>query len=167
MGGNLVINSVLRGHPLLSGVIASSPMLRTAFEPPSWKKFAARYIGRLFPGMPLTNEVKARDLSRDEEVVRKYRTDPLVHDRLTLRFYEVLLAGAWAIEHAAELSIPMLIMHGDSDRITSLEASRAFAERAGDFCTLKVWEGYYHEIHNEPGKEQVLDYVSDWLDSRL
>ncbi|MDI6809647.1 MAG: lysophospholipase [Candidatus Eisenbacteria bacterium] len=166
MGGNLVINHALRRHPLLRGVIASSPMLRTVFEPPSWKKLLARYIGRLLPAMPLTNEVKARDLSRDEEIIRKYKTDPLVHDRLTLRFYKVLQAGTWAIEHAAELSMPMLIMHGDSDRITSLQASRTFAERAGDSCTLKVWEGYYHEVHNEPGKEQVLDYVAGWLASR-
>lgn len=163
MGGNLVINYALRREAGIAGVVASSPMLRTSFQPPYWKAFIGKYLRPVLPLLPLYNEVRAKDLSRDPEVVRAYENDPLVHDRLTLRFYDVLLAGEWAIHHAGDLRVPTLIMHGDSDRVTSLEASREFSGRAGDKCTLKVWEGFYHEIHNEPGRERTFDYLTEWL----
>jgi alpha-beta hydrolase superfamily lysophospholipase len=68
------------------------------------------------------------------------------------------------LEHAAEFPLPLLLMHGDGDRITSAEASREFAARLGERCTLKIWPGLYHEIHNEPDQRQVLAYLSAWLD---
>ena len=163
MGGNLVINYALRREAGIAGAIASSPMLRTAFQPPYWKTFIGKYLRPILPLLPLYNEVRAEDLPRDPDVVHAYKNDPLVHDRLTLRFYDVLLAGEWAIRHAAELTVPTLIMHGDRDRVTSLEASREFSTGAGDICTLKVWEGFYHEIHNEPDKERAFDYLIEWL----
>jgi hypothetical protein len=51
-------------------------------------------------------------------------------------------------------------------RITSAQASREFAAQAGDLCTLKIWDGLYHEIHNEPEKEQVFAYLLEWLESK-
>ena len=163
MGGNLVINHALRRKSGIAGVIASSPMLRTAFEPPRWKRLLGKYLRSILPLLPLRNEIRAADLSRDPRVVHAYESDPLVHDRLTLRFYDVILAGEWAIRHASNMEVPALIMHGDSDRVTSSEASREFSVRAGDICTYMVWEGFYHEIHNEPGKERALDHLTEWL----
>jgi alpha-beta hydrolase superfamily lysophospholipase len=58
-------------------------------------------------------------------------------------------------------------MHGGADRITSAQASREFAAKAGDRCTLKIWDGFHHEIHNEPEKEQVFVYLLEWLDSKI
>ena len=163
MGGNLVINYALRRGNGLKGIIASSPLLRTATPPPRWKHLLGKCLRGLLPFLPLDNEVRAEDLSRDPEIVEAYKNDPLVHDRLTLRFYDVLLAGEWAVRHAGDLRMPTLIMHGDADRVTSYEASREFSELAGDICTFKPWEGFYHEIHNEPGKESALDYMIEWL----
>lgn len=167
MGGNLIINYALRREvrreARVAGIIASSPMLRTAFKPPYWKTLIGKYLRPILPLLPLYNEIRAEDLSRDPEVVRAYKDDPLVHDRLTLRFYDVLLAGEWAIRHAVDLRIPTLIMHGDRDRVTSLEASREFSEIAGDICTMKAWEGFYHEIHNEPDRKRAFDYLIEWL----
>lgn len=167
MGGNLVINYALRREPGIAAVIASSPMLRAAFRPPYWKTFTGKYLRPVLPLLSLYNEIRAEDLSRDPDVVHAYKNDPLVHDRLTLRFYEVLLAGERAIRHAAKLTVPTLIMHGDRDRVTSLEASREFSAGAGDICTLKVWEGFYHEIHNEPDKERAFAYLIEWLKIRI
>ena len=58
-------------------------------------------------------------------------------------------------------------MHGAADRLTSAPASREFAAQAGERCTLRIWEGFYHEIHNEPEQEQVFAFLSDWLESRI
>ncbi|MDD3643494.1 MAG: alpha/beta hydrolase, partial [Candidatus Krumholzibacteria bacterium] len=164
MGGNLAINFVLRRRPAIAGMIASSPLLRTASAPPRWKTLMGANLRTLLPALPLGSGIRADDLSRDLSVVDAYRRDPLVHDRLTLRFHEVLVAGEWAIEHAAGLPVPLLLMHGDADGISSCGASAEFAGRAGDRCTLKIWEGMRHELHNEPESPQVHRAVIEWME---
>ena len=148
----------------IAGVVASAPLLEMAFEPPRWKMVLGRTARPLWPALSMTNELREEDLSRDPEVLRAYREDPLVHNRVTLTFLDIRAAGRWALAHAADLSVPALIMHGDADRITSPAVSRRFASAAGGACTLKLWEGFYHEIHNEPGKERVFEYLVRWLE---
>jgi alpha-beta hydrolase superfamily lysophospholipase len=75
-------------------------------------------------------------------------------------------AGLWALEHAAEFALPLLLMHGSADGLTSAAASREFAARAPN-CTFKAWDGFYHEIHNEPEQQQVLDTITEWLSARV
>lgn len=167
MGGNLVINFVLRYKPHLTGVIATAPMLKLAFKPSKMKTLIAKCLNRFWPTLPLSNGLNTSNLSRDPEVVRAYDNDPLTHDRVTPCFLKLIQAGEWALEHASEFTLPLLIMHGLEDHITSPENSRAFARDAGDICTLKIWEGLYHEIHNELETEEVLSTIVEWLDACL
>jgi alpha-beta hydrolase superfamily lysophospholipase len=67
--------------------------------------------------------------------------------------------------HADEWTLPLLLMHGTADRISSPKASETFAQKAGDAVTLKLWDGYYHEVHNDIGKDKVLGTMIDWLDA--
>jgi len=69
----------------------------------------------------------------------------------------------WALEHAAGFPLPLLLMHGTADRLTSSEASKEFAVKAGSKVTLKLWDGGFHEIHNEPEKAEVYKVMLDWL----
>ena len=168
LGGNLILNYVLRHDAQLTGAIATAPALRTAFEPPALKIALGKIMYRLWPTLSMSNEIDVETLSRNPEVVRAYVNDPLVHDRLTPRLAIGMLdKGEWVLQHAAELSLPLLLMHGAADRLTSPQASSEFAVRAGDRCTLKIWDGLYHEIHNEPEQEEVLAYLLDWLNHRL
>jgi len=165
--GSAAINYTLHRRPQLAGVIVTGPVFRPAFEPPAWKLTLGKTTYNLWPTLSMSNELDRQALSRDPKVVRAYDNDPLVHDRLTARFgIDFLQAGLWALEHAAEFPLPLLLMHGSADRITSAQASREFAAKAGDLCTLKIWDGLYHEIHNEPEKEQVFAYLLEWLKSR-
>ena len=75
---------------------------------------------------------------------------------------EQAAAGLWALEHAGEFSLPLLLMHGDADRITSAAASREFAARVPG-CTFKIWDGCYHEIHNEPEQQALFATITGWL----
>jgi len=168
LGGTLVIEYALRHCPQLAGVIASGPLLRTAFEPPAWKLTLAKIMRSLWPTLALSNEIDRQALSRDPEVVRAYNDDPLVHDRLSTRLgMDMLQSGLWSLEHAAEFALPLLLMHGSADRLTSAQASREFAAQAGDGCTLRIWDGFYHEIHNEPEQGQVFAYLLEWLNTDL
>jgi acylglycerol lipase len=168
LGGTLVIEYALRRRPQLGGVIATGAVFRTTFEPPAWKITLAKILYSLRPTLSLSNELDRQALSRDPEVVRAYNEDPLVHDRLSARLgMDMLQSGLWCLEHAAEFPLPLLLMHGSTDRITSPQASREFAAQASHHCTLKIWDGFYHEIHNEPEQGQVFEYLLEWLNSEL
>jgi acylglycerol lipase len=168
LGGNLVINYALRRRPALNGVVATSPGLRTATPQPALKLWLGKIAYQVAPGLAMPTGLVLDGLSRDHAVIEKYRADPLVHDLVSARFgLDFLNAGEWALEHAAEFPLPLLLVHGTADAITSAQASRDFAAKAGPRCTLKLWEGLYHETHNEPEKAEVLAYMIAWLDQHL
>ena len=164
LGGNLVLYHALRRKPALAGVIASSPSLRLAFTPPAWKTTLGHWMLNLWPSMAMSNGLDLQNLSHDASVIRAYKEDPLVHDRVTPPLgIGSIDKGAWALEHASEFNLPLLIFHGSADRLTSAEASREFAAKVKGDCTIKIWDGLYHETHNEPQKAEVLAFVTQWL----
>ncbi|MFZ5908689.1 MAG: alpha/beta hydrolase [Chloroflexota bacterium] len=168
MGGNLVINFALRRTAELEGVIATGPWLKLSFEPPASKVALGKMMNNLFPGFTQASGLDTKALSRDAGVVQAYENDPLVHDKISARlFVEMYQTGLWALERAGEFPLPMLLMHGGADSITSPEASRQFAASAGDKVTLRIWDGLFHEIHNEAQKAEVFATMTEWLDARL
>lgn len=165
LGGNLVLNYALRRKPKIAGVIATGPWLKLAFEPPALQVTLGRVMDKLAPAFTQKSGLETAALSRDSGIVKAYLDDPLVHDRISARLFVAMYeSGQWALEHAAEFPVPLLLMHGTGDRLTSAAASRQFAERGGKNVTWRAWDDWYHEIHNEPEKEQVLAVMVQWLD---
>ncbi|MEK0317041.1 alpha/beta hydrolase [Cohnella sp. 56] len=168
MGGNVALNYLLRRKPDVACAVIGSPWLRLAFAPPQAQVVLGRLVERLYPGFTNKRPMNADHLTSDPQMVERYRTDPLGHGNITARFFfGVQRAGLWAIQHAGELSVPTLLMHGDDDRVTSIAASRQFAERAGSLCVYREWHGYKHELHNELERAEVLTVVRDWIAERL
>jgi len=164
LGGNLVLNYVLRRRPSLAGVVVTSPWLRLTLEPPAYLIGIARGLAKIWPEFIQSNGLNAKYLSSDPDIVLGYEQDSLVHARISVRmFVEVTRAGRWAVDHSSQFSLPLLLMHGSGDRITSAFASQEFALGAGKNCTFKLWEGFFHELHNELKKEQVLKEMLSWL----
>jgi acylglycerol lipase len=164
LGGNFVLNFALRKKPKISAVIASGSLLKPAFKPSAVKVLLGKMMYNIMPGLSMNNGLDINMVSHDPEVVRKYLNDPLVHDRITPRFaMDFLNAGLWALENAGSISLPLLIMHGGGDRITSAEASSEFAKKSGKKCTFKIWDGCYHEVHNEPVQNEFFKYIADWI----
>ena len=164
LGGNLAIYYALKKRPDLAGVIASAPLLRLAFNPSQWKTGILRGMRAMRINFPIRSGLDDTALSRDLNVVRTYRNDPLTHDLISARLaMDMLRYGQWELKHAGDFPLPLLLMHGESDRITSVAASVEFAARAGQTCTLKIWDGLDHELHNEPEQKQVFAYVMDWI----
>jgi acylglycerol lipase len=167
LGGALVINHVLRWQPPIVGAIVSAPALRPGFEPPRWKLAVARFAASVWPTLRRASELDPMAISRDSDVVERYLSDPLMNRSLTARLgIAALDEGERALAEAHTLTIPLLLMHGTGDRLTDPEASRCFAAAAGDLCTLQLFEGLYHELHNEPEQTDVLGCVFDWIDGR-
>lgn len=169
MGGLLVLNYTLQEKPALAGVIVTSTGLRTALEEQKAKVVLVRLLGSVWPTLVIPSGLDPTGLSRDPEVIHAYRTDPLVHDRCSAGWGRIMLSvQEWDREHAAEFPpIPLLLMHGTRDELAYPEGSRKFASQVPGGCTLKLWEGLYHETHNEPEQEQVFQFLVEWLDEQL
>lgn len=168
MGGNVVINYVLKRENNLKGVIATSPFLKLAFEPPSWKISLGKLLQKFTPSVTMNNELELEAISRDKKEVEKYRKDLLIHNKISPNYSIVFMeTGAWALAHADGLKIPMLLMHGTGDRITSHLASEEFARGAKEFVSLKLYNGAYHELHNDIIKNEVLEEMVNWIDKEI
>lgn len=164
MGGNEVINFALRKNVPLKGVIATSPALLLTNQSPLKISFG-KLMKKILPGMIMKNGLLRAGLSRDQAVIDAYDKDPLVHDLISVSLgigmYE---SGAWALEHAKDLKYPLLLMHGSKDQLTDCNGSIKFAELAPkELVKFVLWEGYYHETHNEPEKETVIQTMIDWI----
>lgn len=167
MGGNVVLNHALIRKPKVNGVIASGPYLKLAFQPPAFQVKLAKLVKGLLPSLGQPTNLDATAISRDKAVVDTYLKDPLVHGRITPAFFvEMDDAGRWALDNADRMELPLLIYHGSADRLTSHEASKEFAFKVKGDVTWHSWEDFYHECHNDPGKEDVFKLIADWMLAR-
>lgn len=168
MGGNLVLNFLLRKPNCICGAIVTGAYLKLGFEPPKWKIILAKLSSSIWPTLSQPTDLELGALSRNKEVIRKYENDELVHDRITSAFFiNVHFAGQYVIDHANEIKTPLLVMHGMEDRLTSPKGSQEFASNAGENVHLKMWEGLYHELHNEPEKQEIFNYEMEWMNKLL
>ncbi len=168
MGGNIVINHALTRNPRVSGVIASAPYLRLPNPVPSSKMLQAKLMNRIWGSYAESNQIDVTQLSRDKAVVAAYEKDDMVHPKISVRFFiDSFNAAQYSLDHADQLDIPMLIMHGTADTITSHLASQEFAAKAPNYVSYKSWKGLYHEIHNEPEQNEVMQYAFDWMVDRM
>lgn len=164
MGGNIVLNYLLRRHPQIKGVIASGPWIRVVENPPALLLFAAKILNRIAPSLVMSTELDGSKVSRDPKVVEDYLNDPLVHAKASPRLATSMMkAAAFLNEYSGEIKIPTLIMHGSADGLTSQPASREFANRVSGDITYKIWEGLFHEIHNEKEQKEVFKYNLKWI----
>ncbi len=168
LGGILVLYYSITRKPKLRGVIATSSGLRTALEDQPMKIFLAKTLGSLISRMTIASGLETKYLSHDEKVVQAYINDPFVHDKASLGFGKIMLGVTqWTLDHAKEFPLPLLMMHGKEDGIAFPSGSIQFAAPLKDQCTLVLWEGGYHELHNEPEKDEVLKTIMLWMDARL
>jgi alpha-beta hydrolase superfamily lysophospholipase len=168
IGGVLVLNYALRRKPDLTGVIATSPALHTVVEQQAAKAMMARVLGDLLPTVTIMTGLQTSELSRDPAVEHAYIEDPLVHSKVSLRFGKLMLeANQWALQHASEFTLPLLLMHGKADKIAFPSSSEEFAAAVGAKATLVMWDDLYHETHNELNKAEVMQTTIRWMDQQL
>jgi alpha-beta hydrolase superfamily lysophospholipase len=169
LGGVLVLYYVLSSRPALRGAIVTSPLISTGQPVPAVKVWLAKLMARLKPDFSFRSGLDQARLSRDPQVIQAYRQDPLVHDRVSaILGLDMISRGAWILERAREFPLPLLLMQGGADRLVSVAATERLAGAipAGRL-TYQVWEGLYHEAHNEPEQEQVIQAMRDWLDRQM
>ena len=168
MGGGLVANYLIHKQPKVRAAILSAPYFGLTNPQPAIKLALGRLTQNLVPKLSLPSGLIADHISRDPEEVKKYKNDPLVHDKISAKMGISLVdSGAYAIENANKIKVPTLVLHGKGDEITSPKASAEFAKNAVSIVQIELFDKLYHEIHNEPEKQLVFDSIIKFLNSHL
>jgi alpha-beta hydrolase superfamily lysophospholipase len=171
LGGLLSLAYAIQYSNGLKGVIVTGSGLRSPLQEQKAKVAMANLLGSLLPTVTIPSGLDPATISRDADVVKKYVNDPLVHDKTSLGLGKTAIKAIdFCFAHAKEFKPPLLIMHGTADKLTFPSGSEDFARLASENnkdVTLKLWDGLYHEIHNEPEKAEVLKVILDWLEKHL
>lgn len=168
LGGLVALAYALDRRPALDGIVAAAPALRTKLREQRLKVLVAMSLGRMVPSLSLRPGLDPAKLMRDASVLEERSRDPLVHDRVSAGLArDALLAADRVLRDARDLSIPLLLVHGDADEINSLRGSEEMFQKVRGDRTLKVYEGVRHHPHNDPDRDRIFRDVISWLDAHV
>jgi alpha-beta hydrolase superfamily lysophospholipase len=166
MGGLIALRYAIDNPDSLCGAVISSPALGTHpdFQPPKILQWLVGILSVLVPRLRVNSNLDTHAVSRDPAVVNAYEADPLISQKVSVRFYSAMMKAISDIHgNAPGLKIPTLLMQSGGDRLVDPQATAIWAEKAGDNVELVIWEGLYHEMFNEPEKDEVLSRLVGWL----
>jgi len=166
LGGLVAAGFVARGILPVDGLVLSSPALAPRLN--AWRKLLLAVVPRLAPNLTVGNGLDPQHLSHDPDVVQAYRDDPLVHDRISGRLARFIADEAAVVQSCAgRWRVPTLLLYAGDDRMVDPRGSKAFAASAPrEAVSAHCFDGYYHEIFNEPRAQPVFTRLQQWLDAR-
>jgi lysophospholipase len=169
LGGLIVLNYVLHRPRVFDALAVSSPFLAPAFKLPPLAKEVGAIAAYVMPTFSLKSVIQPDWLTRDGSIVTAYKQDPLVSSTVTTGWWQAVRdAQAQVLERAGEIRTPALFLLGDADRLADWRHSRSVFERLGSLNKrLQVYPGFFHEVLNELGREQVIKDLISWFTSNL
>ena len=167
MGGLITLSYVLDNPEAFTAAVLSSPLIDTHpdTKPSAILDTLARFLARVHPRLLFPSQLDTTAVCRDPEVVKAYIDDPLISDKISAGWY---VATTRAIEEiqgrAVDLQVPTLLMQSGADRLVDPQAAARWAEDAAPgLLEHLTWDGFYHEMLNEPEKEKIRVHILDWL----
>ncbi|MGW8143778.1 MAG: alpha/beta hydrolase [Anaerolineales bacterium] len=169
MGALVILDYLLHESNGLHGVIISGAPIDSSNAASPILILTARILSRVWPTFSMASPLQPSQLSCDARVVQAYVEDPVVFKTMTVRWgTEYLDTQERVKEHAAEIKLPILIIHGGEDLICTPEGSeQLYATISSEDKTIKIYPSYFHEIHNEPGHTVVVEDIRDWMETHL
>jgi alpha-beta hydrolase superfamily lysophospholipase len=169
MGGGIVFAYGVERPDDYDMMVLSGPAVAAQDQVSPFTAVVAKLVGSVLPGLP-AQALDVDAISRDPAVVAAYKADPLVHHgKVPAGIGRALLqVGETMPRRAPALTAPLLVVHGSEDRLIPVAGSGRLVEYVGSAdVELKVYPGLYHEVFNEPERDQVLDDVVSWITARL
>jgi len=167
MGGLISLRYAINHPDLLDGAVISSPALGSHPDThlPGLLEWLVKIISRLSPRMLFPSDLDTSAVSSDPAVVKAYIDDPLVSEKVSARWYTSITRAMAEVQgKAGDLCIPTLLMQSGADRLVDPKTTRQWAENVpAEYIEFVEWDGLYHEMFNEPQKDQVRARVTDWL----
>lgn len=168
--GALIAALYLFDHAVaLSGVVFSGPCVKIPSNVSATTVFLAKVLSRIVPKLGLS-PVDSSGISRDPAEVQAYVDDPFVYNgKTTARLASELMKAMQRVSaEGSKITLPALIVHGGEDKIIDPDGSQMLQAIIGSQDkTLTIYDGLFHEIHNEPEHPQVLADISTWLDTHV
>jgi len=165
MGGLITLAFLASRKPRVANSVTSGAALSIGGVSPV-RVALARAARRVLPRLAIGSGIDPEGLSRDPDVVRRYLADPLIVRTMTTSLgAELLTAAPKTAALAAEIEVPLLVLHGEDDPICPVDGSRVF-QAAVPGAALRTYPGLRHEIFNEPEREAVWQDVLRWLEEQ-
>jgi len=166
-GGLIAPHYAMRHGDGLSGLLLTSPFWKLALAVPAAKVWAGKVASRLLPKLSLPSGLRGTDVSRDPEIAAAYDRDPLNNRNATARWFtEAAAAQETLLVRAPQLTLPLLLIAGEADRVAAAPQARVVFERIGSQDkTLHMLPGQYHEVLNEPraDRDKTVAEIVVWL----
>ncbi|MFK8042529.1 alpha/beta hydrolase [Congregibacter sp.] len=169
MGGLIAGNYLIGRQSQFAGAAFSGAAFEVPEPPSGFAIFLNKVLASIVPKLGAL-QLDASEVSRDAEVVRRYQEDPLVHSgKITARLLVELFSAMENLQkRRGEVTLPVLVMHGEGDVMAAVSGSQNFFDSVGsEDKTLRLYPGLYHEIFNEPEQVQVLGELGDWMDAHI
>ncbi len=169
MGGGVVFAYGVEHPDDYAAMVLSGPAVAAQDGVSPVMVFVAKALGQILPGLPV-EQLPTDAVSRDPDVVAAYNADPMVHHgKLPAGIARALIGvGETMPARAPALTSPLLIVHGEQDKLIPVQGSRHLMECVGSQDKhLTVYPELYHEVFNEPERAAVLDDVASWIEARL
>ena len=165
LGGIVALDYVLRFAERIQGVTAiAAPLGEIGVSPLRIR--IGKFLSRVWPRFSLDTGIELEAATRDREFLAEYAKDPLRHTKSTARLATELFATVdWIQSHVCELRVPLLLLHGEKDRVCSPQGSRLFFEKVTfPDKEFKEYPGAYHELHHELNYQEVMADLTTWLE---
>jgi alpha-beta hydrolase superfamily lysophospholipase len=163
LGGALVLYHCIANLPNITGVIATAPGLAADKGISPMTIRLVKILARVLPKTQIDNGLNRNLLSRDPQVIERYNNDPLVHGKVTARLGFDLLRVGQVVRESTTFPVPLLLIVGSEDKLIDAKVIQEFGKSLEGDVTVKVWDGLYHEVHNEPEQDQVFDFMIAWM----
>ena len=170
LGGLILLNVLEKTELPIEGMLLLSPLLEFKRNNKTRKNMLISNVGKGSKDARFKLGIETKDLTRNDEVIEETKQDRLMLRKVTYKWYNIVLETMKdTVQHFKDIqSMPTLLMYGTEDKLLEL---RSFNELKNNLNTnefyFKVWEGFYHEIHNEPERDQVMRYVLTFLNNSV
>ncbi|WP_085060671.1 alpha/beta fold hydrolase [Staphylococcus haemolyticus] len=170
LGGLILLNVLEKTELPIEGMLLLSPLLEFKRNNKTRKNMLISNVGKGSKDARFKLGIETKDLTRNDEVIEETKQDGLMLRKVTYKWYNIVLETMKdTVQHSKDIqSMPTLLMYGTEDKLLEL---RSFNELKNNLSTnefyFKVWEGFYHEIHNEPERDQVMRYVLTFLNNSV
>ncbi len=147
------------------GFVLSSPGLKVRMAVPGWKVALGKFFSNVWPGFTQNSDLPPEAISTQPEEVEKYRNDPLVHSKISARFYVEMTAAMEAVfQKAGEFTHPVLIIQGEADPIVDPAGARQLFNIIGSADkAIKLYPNAYHEVFHDVERDRAFSDLIAWL----
>lgn len=170
LGGLIILNLLEKVDLPIEGMMLMSPMLELRKSGKDRKNKMISNLGKMSKDTRFKVGITMQDLTRNEEIIEETDNDGLMLKKVTYRWYNLIVEKMKeTMDHIKDIKpLPSLIMYGTEDKIVDTDVIIELKDKlATNELYFKSWEGLYHEIQNEPERDQVMRYVLTFLNNSV